>query len=70
MYVPVRVCTRRDMGLYTSLTERWQAQLYLLLGSVLMKGGDNKRAIELFKCAEEAVPFQRGPHLAVISLVG
>ena len=35
-----------------------------------MKGGDNKRAIELFKRAEEAFPFQQGPHLVVLSLVG
>ena len=35
-----------------------------------MRGGDNKRAIELFKRAEEAIPFQQDPHLAVISLVG
>ena len=70
LYVTVRVRTRRNMGLYTRLTGRRQAQLHLLLGSILMKGGDNKRAIELFSHAQEAIPFQQGPHLAVISLVG
>ena len=51
------------------LTSRRQAQMCLLLGSSLMRDRDNKRAIELFKHAEEAIPFQQGPHLAVISLV-
>ena len=70
LYVTVRVRTRRNMGLYTSLTERRQAQLYLILGSMLMKGGDNKRAIELFEHAQAVIPFQQTPHLVVISLVG
>ena len=34
-----------------------------------MKVGNNKRAIELFKHAQEAIPFQQVPHLVVISLV-
>ena len=34
-----------------------------------MKVGNNKRAIELFKHAQEAIPFQQVPHLSVISLV-
>ena len=34
-----------------------------------MKAGNNKRAIELFKHAQEAIPFQQVPHLVVISLV-
>ena len=52
------------------LTGRRQAQMCLLLGSTLMRGGDNIRAIELFKRAEEAIPFQHCPHLVVVSLVG
>ena len=57
------------MDLYTSLTGRQQAQLYFLLGGISMKGGNNKRAVELFKHAQEAIPFQQVPHLVVISLV-
>ena len=69
LYVTVRVRIRQNMYFSTSLTRRRQAQLYLLLGSISMKGGNNKRAIELFKHAQEAIPFQRVPHLVVISLV-
>ena len=35
-----------------------------------MKGGAKERAIELFKHAQEVIPFQQAPHLVVLSLVG
>ena len=47
-----------------------QAQMYFLLGSMSMREGDNKRAIGLFKRAQEAIPFREGPAQVVISLVG
>ena len=43
--------------------------MFLLLGSISMRGGNNERAIELFKRAEETIPFQQCPYLVAISLV-
>ena len=43
--------------------------MFLLLGNLSMKGGNNKHAIDLFKRAQEAIPFQKSPHLVVITLV-
>ncbi|KAI9569853.1 hypothetical protein HD554DRAFT_2170850 [Boletus coccyginus] len=46
-----------------------RARMLLLLGGISIRGGDNERAIELFKRAQEAIPFGRDPYLAVISLL-
>jgi hypothetical protein len=43
--------------------------MLLLLGSMSISTGDNERAIELFKRAQEVIPFQRSPYLVAISLV-
>ncbi|KAN0084081.1 hypothetical protein V8E55_007585 [Tylopilus felleus] len=43
--------------------------MYFLLGSMSMREGDNKRAIGLFKRAQEAIPFREGPAQVVISLL-
>ncbi|KAF8556850.1 hypothetical protein OG21DRAFT_1482764 [Imleria badia] len=54
-----------DHSLYVTV----RAQMFLLLGSISMREGNNERAIDLFKRAQEAVPFQEGPHLVVITLM-
>ncbi|KAF8556859.1 hypothetical protein OG21DRAFT_1482770 [Imleria badia] len=46
-----------------------RAQMYMLLGNMSMREGNNERAIDLFKRMQEAAPFQQGPHLVVISLM-
>ncbi|KAI9569843.1 hypothetical protein HD554DRAFT_2327802 [Boletus coccyginus] len=46
-----------------------RAQMLLLLGGISMKRGENERAIELFKRAQEAIPFRQSPYLVVISLI-
>ncbi|KAI9569839.1 hypothetical protein HD554DRAFT_2313201 [Boletus coccyginus] len=46
-----------------------RAQMHLLLGGILIRRGNNDRAIELFKRAQEAIPFARDPYLGVISLL-
>ena len=46
-----------------------QAQMALLLGSLLLSKGDYERAIEFLVRARDAIPFQTDPRLVVISLV-
>jgi len=43
--------------------------MLLLLGGISMRGGENERAMEFFKHAQEAIPFRQSPYLVVISLV-
>ncbi|KAF8434726.1 hypothetical protein L210DRAFT_3552125 [Boletus edulis BED1] len=54
-----------DVSLYITV----RAQMHLLLGTMSMQGGDDKRAIELFKRAQEAVPFRHDSYLTLISLI-
>ncbi|KAI9569819.1 WD40-repeat-containing domain protein [Boletus coccyginus] len=46
-----------------------RARMLLSLGGIAIRGGDNERAIELFRRAQEAIPFGQDPYLAVISLL-
>ncbi|KAF8547157.1 WD40 repeat-like protein [Imleria badia] len=46
-----------------------RAQMFLQLGIMSMRRGDNERAIELFNRAQVAIPFRRGPPLVLISLI-
>ena len=41
----------------------------LLLGDMLLNNGDYDQAMELLVRARDAIPFQSGPHLVLISLV-
>ena len=43
--------------------------MFLQLGGVLLREGNHERAIELFKLAQDAIPFRSNLHLTVISLV-
>ncbi|KAF8550473.1 hypothetical protein OG21DRAFT_1446572 [Imleria badia] len=54
-----------DHSLYVII----RAQMFVLLGNMSMREGNNERAIDLFKRAQEAIPFQRSPHLVVITLM-
>ena len=53
-----------------TVDDNLQARMQFLLGRMSIKEGDNKRAIEWFKRAQEAMPFREGPAQVVISLVG
>jgi len=66
-YIAVRVGTQWSRN-PSKVDSGLQAQMLLLLGSISMRR-DNERAIELFKRAQEAIPFGQGPYLVVISLV-
>ena len=68
LYVTVQV-RERSHPLYTRLTKIKQAQMCVLLGDILLREGDNKRAMELLRRARVAVPTQKNPHLVAISLV-
>ncbi|KAF8546332.1 hypothetical protein OG21DRAFT_1502001 [Imleria badia] len=46
-----------------------RAQMFLKLGTVLMRRGDNERATELLNRAQEAIPFRQSPPLVLISLL-
>ena len=41
----------------------------LLLGGMMLDNGDYDRAMELLVHARDAIPFQPGPYLVLISLV-
>lgn len=43
--------------------------MFFLVGDMSVRKGDNEHAIELFKRAQEAIPFQQSPRLVAISLV-
>ena len=67
-YIAVRVGTQWSRN-PSKVDSGLQAQMLLLLGSISMRRGDNERAIDLFKRAQEAILFGQGPYLVVISLV-
>ena len=64
------MCTAVEHEHLFAVDGNLQAQMHFLLGRLSMREGDNKRAIELFKRAQEAIPFREGPAQVVISLVG
>ncbi|KAF8557544.1 hypothetical protein OG21DRAFT_1482211, partial [Imleria badia] len=54
-----------DKSLYITV----RAQMSLLLGGMLVSNGDYDRAMELLVRTRDAIPFQSGPRLVVISLI-
>ncbi|KAG8216979.1 hypothetical protein J3R82DRAFT_7285 [Butyriboletus roseoflavus] len=54
-----------DHSLYLTV----RAQMLILLRDISLRAGDNERAMVLLARARVAIPFQKQPHLVVISLI-